>query len=57
MTIIYFLIGISIFMALIFLCAFFWASSTGQHDDVHTPGVRILFDDDVIEKEKSDQDH
>ena len=57
MNIIYFLIGISILLALIFLGAFFWASSSGQHDDVHTPGMRILFDDDVVDSSKSDKDH
>jgi len=46
MNILYFLIGCSILMALVFLCAFFWAAKSGQHDDVHTPGIRILFDDD-----------
>lgn len=43
-------------MAVIFLAAFFWASKTGQHDDVYTPGVRILFDDEP-ENEKSEEDH
>lgn len=57
MTIIYFLIGISILLALIFLTAFFWASSSGQHDDVHTPGIRVLFDDEITENSESDQDH
>lgn len=56
MNILYFLIGCSIIMALIFLCAFFWALKNGQHDDVHTPGIRILFDDEV-ESSKSDKDH
>ncbi len=52
MTIIYFLIGISIFIATLFLLAFFWASKTGQHDDTYTPSVRILLDDadDVQDK-------
>ena len=52
MSIIYFLIGCSIIMALTFLIAFFWASKTGQHDDMHTPAIRILFDDDKPEDEK-----
>jgi len=56
MNILYFLVGCSVVMALIFLAAFFWASKTGQHDDVYTPGMRILFDDTVIE-EKSEEDH
>ena len=46
MNIIYFLIGCSIFIALIFLAAFFWALQDGQQDDMHTPAIRILFDDD-----------
>lgn len=50
MNILYFLIGCSIVMALFFLAAFFWALKDGQHDDVHTPAVRILFDDDKPEE-------
>jgi len=46
MGIIYFLIGCSVFIAVIFLAAFFWANKTGQHDDTHTPAMRMLFDDD-----------
>lgn len=46
MEMIYFLIGCSVFIALIFLGAFIWANKTGQHDDTHTPAIRILFDDD-----------
>lgn len=60
MNIIYFLIGCSILLALIFLAAFFWASRTGQNDDTYTPSVRILFDDEVQpsrEDIKSDEDH
>lgn len=60
MNMIFFLIGCSILLALIFLAAFFWASKTGQHDDTYTPAVRILFDDVVeLEKEslKNDEDH
>ena len=56
MNILYFLIACSLVMALIFLGAFFWALKNGQHDDVHTPGIRILFDDEVVEQE-SDKDH
>ncbi|MBE9584072.1 cbb3-type cytochrome oxidase assembly protein CcoS [Mucilaginibacter sp. JRF] len=47
MSIIYFLIGCSILLALGFLCAFFWAQRRGQHDDLYTPSVRILLDDDT----------
>ena len=46
MSIIYFLIGCSVLLALVFLAAFFWAQRSGQNDDLYTPSVRILFDDD-----------
>ncbi len=49
MTILYFLIGCSILVALIFLGSFFWAMKTGQNDDMHTPAMRILFDDEPEE--------
>jgi cbb3-type cytochrome oxidase maturation protein len=42
-------------LAIIFLLAFFWAHKNGQNDDLYTPSVRILFDDEISsdEKEKS----
>ncbi|MEO8794674.1 MAG: cbb3-type cytochrome oxidase assembly protein CcoS [Daejeonella sp.] len=46
MNIIYFLIGCSILMALVFLAAFIWSVKNGQHDDMHTPAIRMLFEDD-----------
>jgi cbb3-type cytochrome oxidase maturation protein len=46
MTIIYFLIGCSVLLALCFLAAFFWAQRSGQNDDLYTPGMRMLLDDD-----------
>ncbi|GGH15120.1 cbb3-type cytochrome oxidase assembly protein CcoS [Pedobacter zeae] len=47
MNILYFLVGCSVVMALIFLAAFVWSLRNGQHDDVVTPGMRVLFDDEV----------
>jgi cbb3-type cytochrome oxidase maturation protein len=46
MSIIYFLIGCSVLLALVFLGAFFWAQKSGQNDDLYTPSMRILLDDD-----------
>lgn len=58
MNMIYFLIGCSILLAIIFLAAFFWASHNGQNDDTYTPGVRILFEDEISDKPvKNDEDH
>lgn len=52
MNILYFLVGCSVLMALIFLGAFVWSLKNGQHDDVYTPGIRVLFDDELIDTEK-----
>ncbi|MCY4780326.1 cbb3-type cytochrome oxidase assembly protein CcoS [Sphingobacterium sp. UT-1RO-CII-1] len=49
MSIIFFLIGCSILLALGFLCAFLWANKTGQHNDTYTPAIRILFDNEKEE--------
>jgi cbb3-type cytochrome oxidase maturation protein len=45
MSIIFVLIGLSLFVAIIFLAVFFWNVKSGQYDDDYTPSVRILFDD------------
>ncbi|WP_019986735.1 cbb3-type cytochrome oxidase assembly protein CcoS [Rudanella lutea] len=45
MHIIFFMIGVSLMMALGFLGAFFWSMRNGQHDDLYTPSMRILLDD------------
>ncbi len=47
MSVIYLLIGISIFVALGFFIAFLFAVRTGQYDDDYTPSVRMLFDDEI----------
>jgi cbb3-type cytochrome oxidase maturation protein len=49
MKIMFFLIILSLIVAVGFLLAFVWATRTGQFDDDYTPSVRMLFDD-----EKSD---
>jgi cbb3-type cytochrome oxidase maturation protein len=51
MNVILYLIIISLVVAGGFLAAFFWAVRDGQYDDEYTPSVRILLDDDMIEKE------
>jgi cbb3-type cytochrome oxidase maturation protein len=52
MSIIYFLIGCSVLLALAFLIAFFWAQRTGQNDDLYTPSVRILLDEETDQQDK-----
>ncbi|WP_010135342.1 cbb3-type cytochrome oxidase assembly protein CcoS [Ochrovirga pacifica] len=43
MGVIYILIFVSLFVALIFLAVFFWAVKKGQFEDDETPAMRILF--------------
>jgi cbb3-type cytochrome oxidase maturation protein len=47
MSIIYFLITISILIAIVFLITFIFAVKSGQYDDDYTPSVRMLFDDEL----------
>jgi cbb3-type cytochrome oxidase maturation protein len=52
MSALYILIGTSLIVAIGFLCAFLWAMKKGQYDDDYTPSVRILFEDELTEKNK-----
>lgn len=49
MSAIFFLIACSVILALVFLGAFFWAHHNGQNDDLYTPSVRILLDEEEDE--------
>ena len=40
------LIGVSVIAAVVLAGVFAWAVRTGQFDDLDTPAVRILSDDD-----------
>lgn len=59
MSVILVLIGFSLFVALMFLGAYFWAVKSGQYDDKYTPSVRILFDDkkETDENDIKDKKH
>lgn len=46
MEIIYLMIGLSLFMAIGFVIAFVWSIKTGQQEDLITPAMRILQDDE-----------
>ncbi len=50
MEIMYVMIGLSLLMAIGFLMAFIWSVRAGQHDDLITPGIRILFDEKSTKK-------
>ena len=46
MSVIFFLIPLSVIMAGGFLAAFFWAVRSGQYEDTCTPSMRLLSEDD-----------
>ena len=48
MNIIYMLLGVSVVVALIFFVAFIISVKKGQYDDVYTPSVRMLFEDELV---------
>ena len=51
MEIIVILIPISIFLALVACVGYWWAVRSGQFDDLDTPALRMVFDDDEVKKE------
>jgi cbb3-type cytochrome oxidase maturation protein len=55
MNIIFMLIIASLFIAVLFFILFVKSVKTGQYDDVYTPSVRMLFDDELVKKPATDQ--
>lgn len=55
MGVIYLLLSISVVVALGFFAAFIGAVKNGQYDDAYTPGVRILFEDELVEASAENQ--
>ena len=47
MSVMIILIVCSLGIASLFLVLFVFSTKKGQFDDVHTPSVRMLFDDDI----------
>ena len=55
MTIIFTLIIASLIIAVIFFILFVKSVKSGQYDDLYTPSVRMLFDDELVEKNVTDK--
>ncbi|GAA4452106.1 hypothetical protein GCM10023189_15010 [Nibrella saemangeumensis] len=49
------MIGISMTLALGFLGAFFWSMRHGQNDDLYTPSIRVLLDDNELTATSNDK--
>ena len=52
---IYMLLAISVFVALIFFVAFIYSVRNGQYDDTYTPSVRMLFEDELVKEGQSNK--
>jgi cbb3-type cytochrome oxidase maturation protein len=46
-NILYLLIPLGLVLVAIMVAAFFWATKSGQFDDLETPALQILLDDDT----------
>ncbi len=56
MNIIFMLIAASLVIAVLFFILFVKSVKSGQYDDVYTPSVRMLFEDELVSKEKSESE-
>ncbi len=54
MSVIYVLLTISLFVAVIFFIAFIASVKSGQYDDTYTPSVRMLFEDELVRPANSE---
>ena len=50
MNVLYFLVPLALLLATAGVAAFMWAVRNGQFDDVETPAIRILLDDEETGK-------
>ena len=57
MAVIYLLLPLALIVSLAAVLAFIWAARSGQFDDVATPQLRVLFDDEAPESHKADSVH
>ncbi|HRN92951.1 MAG TPA: cbb3-type cytochrome oxidase assembly protein CcoS [Ferruginibacter sp.] len=55
MSALFLLIAISLVVAGSFLAAFLWSVKSGQYDDDYTPSVRMLFENESKEKNKTEE--
>lgn len=46
MTVVYVVLPLALVIAIVAIIAFIWATRSGQFDDMETPGMRMLHDDD-----------
>ncbi|MGA9271179.1 MAG: cbb3-type cytochrome oxidase assembly protein CcoS [Lutimonas sp.] len=57
MNIIFMLIAASLVIAILFFILFVKSVKSGQYDDVYTPSVRMLFEDELVNQKKTDPEN
>ena len=57
MNIIFMLIAASLVIAILFFILFVKSVKSGQYDDVYTPSVRMLFEDELVKQKASEPDN
>ena len=55
MSILYVLIPLALLLLGLAVWAFFWAVGSGQFDDLDTPAMRVVMDDDTKPKEEEEE--
>ena len=50
MSVLYLLIPLALILVIVFVAAYVWSSRTGQFDDLTTPALRVLLDDEPRSK-------
>lgn len=55
MNILFFMIPIAILLGLTFVYFFIWATKNGQFEDLDTPAVKILLEDENININKQEK--
>lgn len=53
MSVMVILLGVSLFVGLLFLGAFIWSVKNGQYEDDYSPAHKILFDNKTIQDSNS----
>lgn len=56
MEVLYLTMFITVIIAIIFLFLFFVNVKKGQYDDLESPAVRMLFDDELVKPKKDKKD-
>jgi len=57
MNVLYFLVPLALILAALGVWAFVWSVKSGQFEDVETPGIRMLFEDEIASPDPASDEH